>query len=288
MPVPKGWLAVGSNYTCNVRYSDAYGAWSPWSPAYNLLVSTNQAKLTVTTPYGQTVPAAGTNWFDYSTVTMRWVMNSPVTSGTTQYVPAAGGPGAAACRPAVKRSTRGLFSITNHSSISWLWKTNYWLDTATVGTGTVNVPDGWWPKGSNAQITATADALSLFTRWSGQTNGCTIKSNVITAPMTSPRAITANFMRGVVVTAATNPPAAGTVTGGGVFMPGSNKVALVAKTNAGWRFDKWSDGSTNATHATLLNLNNDTNFVARFHSTRHGDGQSRSDNGRHGDRRRDL
>jgi len=39
--VPKGWVGVGTNYTFNVRYSDAYGAWSPWSIAYVLRVRTD-------------------------------------------------------------------------------------------------------------------------------------------------------------------------------------------------------------------------------------------------------
>jgi len=221
--------------------------------------NTNRA-LTVISPHGGALP--GTT-VAYSGMPLNaWVTNSPVVNGATQYV----------CTGAtVKGNTFMLVSptnvtltLTNNATLTWLWSTNYWLHTATNGNGGVSVAGGWYPTGSNAQIIATAGDHAVFIAWSGQTGGCTIKSNILTAPMTSARAITANFLPAIVVTATAAPPAGGTVTGGGTFVAGSNAVTLVARINAGWRFAGWSDGSTAATHATLKNLSGDTNFVADF------------------------
>jgi hypothetical protein len=155
-------------------------------------------------------------------------------------------------------------TLTNNATLTWRWSTNYWLHTVTNGNGSVNLSDGWWTKGSNAQLIATPGDHALFGSWSGQISGCTIKSNVITAPMTSARAITANFVRAIVVTATANPPAGGPVTGGGAYLANTNTIKLAAKVNTGWRFTGWSDGTIAATHATLKNLSTDTNYTANF------------------------
>ncbi|MEI8197844.1 MAG: hypothetical protein WCI73_18265, partial [Phycisphaerae bacterium] len=218
--------------------------------------------LVVFSGYGATTPAAGTNIFAYGTTVTAAVTNAPVINGTTQYL----------CIGAtVKGNTFALASptnltltLTNNATLTWQWSTNYWLDVATNGNGSMSTTDGWWPKGSNVSITATAGDHALFGSWIGQTSGCTIKSNVITAPMTVPRAITANFLPAILVTTSNNPATAGTVTGGGLYVAGSNTVTLVAKTNVGWRFAGWSDGSSDATHAPVRNLTGDTNYAANF------------------------
>ena len=149
-------------------------------------------KLTVTSPWGGADPA-GTNFYYLNREVSVMVTNSPSLSGTTQAV-CKGWTGTGSAPRTGSTTNTGSFIITNDSSVAWLWSTNFWLDTATNGNGSVNVADSWWPKGSNAQITAFPAEYSYFAGWTGQTNGCTISGNVIKAPMTQPRTITAKFM----------------------------------------------------------------------------------------------
>ena len=69
----------------------------------------------------------------------------------------------------------------------------YQLTTATNGSGSVTAADGWYASGASTVLTAMAAASWQFSHWSGDTNGCGIADNVITAPMTQARSITANF-----------------------------------------------------------------------------------------------
>jgi hypothetical protein len=275
-----GWCVAGSNavLTAAAASNAHFTGWSgdtngcgiagnaltaPMTHARAITASfavTTNKTLTVISDHGGTLP--GTTGTYSGTAINAWVTNSPVVNGATQFV----------CTGAIVKGnsftlvspTNVTLTLTNNATLTWLWNTNYWLHTATSGNGSVSVSDGWWTRGSNAQITATPGDHALFGSWSGQTSGCTIKSNVITAPMTSPRAITANFARAIVVTATANPFAGGTVTGGGAYLANTNTIALAAKVNTGWRFTGWSDGTTAATHATLKNLNNDTNYTANF------------------------
>jgi hypothetical protein len=277
---PGGWCVVGSNAVLTaVAASNAhFTGWggdtndcgiagnaltAPMTQARAITASfavTTNKTLTVISDHGGTLP--GTIGAYAGTAINTWVTNSPMVNGATQFV----------CTGAIVKGnaftlvspTNVTLTLTNNATLTWRWSTNYWLHTATSGNGSVNLSDVWWLKGSNAQIIATAGDHALFGSWSGQTSGCTIKSNVITAPMTSPRAITANFARAIVVTAIANPPAGGTVTGGGAYLASANTIALVAKGNTGWRFTGWSDGTTAATHATLKNLAGDTNYTANF------------------------
>ncbi len=154
-----------------------------------------QYSLTVTMPaYGKGNPPGGSQLYDYGTNITASVTNSPIAMGaTTQYVCSGWtGTGSVLSNPTGGTNT-GAFNLTNNSAIIWLWATNYLLTVATNGNGSLNTPGGWWPRGSSAQITATPAGHSHLSGWSGQTNGCTIAGNVITAPMTMPRVITANF-----------------------------------------------------------------------------------------------
>jgi uncharacterized repeat protein (TIGR02543 family) len=211
--VPDGWCPKGSNVQVTATAAEHYhfASWSgqtngcaiasnvitapmtaPRAITANFVV--DQHSLIVTTPYGKASPSAGTNWFNWNGSVAAVLTNSPVVNGTTQYV-CTGWTGAGSIPPGGTGTNTGLFTLTNNSSIVWLWTTNYWLDTATNGSGTVNQPDQWCGAGSNVVITATPSVSNRFTGWTGQTNGCTINSNQITASMTSPRQITANFVR---------------------------------------------------------------------------------------------
>jgi autotransporter-associated beta strand protein len=174
-------LSAGLQWNTNSLYSTG-----------SVSVETVQHTLIVTTPRGNAVPAAGTNTYNYGTNLTAALTNSPVVNGTTQYV-CRGWSGTGSVPVSGTSTNTGSFTLTNNSTVIWLWTTNYWLDTATNGNGSVNISDGWKTNGASVQITAAPGTGWLFTAWSGNTNGCTISGNIITAPMTSARAITANF-----------------------------------------------------------------------------------------------
>ena len=91
--------------------------------------------------------------------------------------------------------TNVTLTLTNSATLTWIWQTQYRLTTAVSGSGTVT-PGGWMASGASVVLTATAGSSAHFVRWSGTTNGCLIAGNVLTAPMTLARSITATFAAG--------------------------------------------------------------------------------------------
>ncbi|MFA7369869.1 MAG: hypothetical protein WC334_09515, partial [Kiritimatiellales bacterium] len=175
-------LPAGLKWNTNSLYS-----------AGNVSVETVQHTLAVSTVYGQANPAAGTNTYNYGTNLTAALTDSPVANGAaTQYV-CRGWSGTGSVPAGGTSTNTGSFTLTTNSTVIWLWTTNYWLDTGTNGNGSVNVADGWRAAGSNVIITAAPGAGWHFTAWSGGTNGCALAGNVITAPMTMSRTITAGF-----------------------------------------------------------------------------------------------
>ena len=112
---------------------------------------------------------------------------SDVLSGSTQYKCISWtGTGSV---PASGNSNSVEVTLTEDSSITWNWQTNYWLEVSTSGNGSVNVPDGFYAKGSEQILTATYDAGWLFMGWSGDASG----TNEAFVMMTEPRAVMATF-----------------------------------------------------------------------------------------------
>jgi parallel beta-helix repeat protein len=146
--------------------------------------------LTVSSGHGGAHP--GTETADYGTAVSQWVTNSPVSGGVgTQYVCTAAqvaGNDFTQVSP-----TNVTLTLTNDATLAWQWQTEYRLSTATNGNGSVTAADGWYAAGGSTTLTATAGANWHFTGWTGDTNGCGMAGNVITAAMTQARAITANF-----------------------------------------------------------------------------------------------
>ncbi|MBN1670749.1 MAG: hypothetical protein JXR37_06945, partial [Kiritimatiellae bacterium] len=111
--------------------------------------------LTVSSPYGTPSPPVGTNTYAVGTNVLCLLAGSPESGGAgTQYV-CHGWTGSGSV-PASGFATNVSITITNNSTLTWNWETEYYLDTGASGSGTVNVADGWWTNGSMPTITATA------------------------------------------------------------------------------------------------------------------------------------
>lgn len=130
-----------------------------------------------------------TNW---GTALCQWVTNSPIAVGaSTQYVCAAGIVLSNAYAQA--STTNVTLTLTNSAMLTWQWQTRYWLSTQTSGNGSIAAANGWYAAGSNAVLTASAGPSWHFLGWGGNTNGCAIADNVMTAAMSQARTAVAFF-----------------------------------------------------------------------------------------------
>lgn len=146
--------------------------------------------LKITSQYGIPVPAAGTVWMRSGTVTNACMGGSPFLAGvSTQYVHT-GWTGTGSAPKTGTDTNTGPFAVTNTSTITWLWKTNYWLETGPCGSGTVNVTSGWFARGSRVTLRATPDAGSRFFRWTGASS---LSASSIVVSMTCAKSVFAWF-----------------------------------------------------------------------------------------------
>ncbi len=83
-----------------------------------------------------------------------------------------------------------VMTVTNDAVLSWLWATNYWLETTSGSNGSVNVASGWRSAGATTAITATAGAYYHFTNWSGSVSS---SANPLDLLMSGAQSVTANF-----------------------------------------------------------------------------------------------
>jgi len=96
-----------------------------------------------------------------------------------------------------------VMTHTNDAVLTWLWDTNYWLDTEAMAYGSVAPGDQWVPAGSNVTVVGTPDTNYTFGVWTGDgTNYITsgnIYSPTVTVTMTGPVQLTAAFDRQPVI-----------------------------------------------------------------------------------------
>jgi hypothetical protein len=99
------------------------------------------------------------------------------------------------------------FVITQNSSITWLWQTQYELTIEILpeGSGTVELSpageDGYYDDGEVVTLTANANSGYVFGNWSGDLTGT---NNPETLTMDGPKNVTANFIVAVIYVHGTN------------------------------------------------------------------------------------
>jgi len=92
-------------------------------------------------------------------------------------------------------NTGPIMLVDVSSSIIWNWvdtATEYWLDITVVGSGNLNVADGWQPTGTHLALAATPNAGWLFMGWSGDLTGDYAQTNT-SLLMNDNKSITATF-----------------------------------------------------------------------------------------------
>lgn len=150
-----------------------------------------------------------------------------------------------------------------------VWASTFFTTDTAFWTVTVNTSDatmgtvsgsGRYVEGSTVTISATANDGYHFVRW---TDGNTQATRTIT--VTGDLSYTATFASDqaaqYTITATSNDPNMGTVTGGGVYEEGTT-VTLTATANTGYRFVQWQDGVTDATRTITVTGN--ASYTAYF------------------------
>jgi hypothetical protein len=154
----------------------------------------DQFALVVNSAYltGGCVPSTGANMLNYG-LTYCAVTNSPkiLSGSTTQYV-CIGWTGTGDIANGSGTNT-SWFTLDKDSSITWYFRTNYWLNVDVAGNGSVSASDAWILRGTYVQVVATPSNYCAFSGWQGQTNGCAITGNTISVVMNAPHALTAAF-----------------------------------------------------------------------------------------------
>ena len=161
----------------------------------------DQMTLTVYSDHGQPNPTVGAHAYNFGTdVTascgatpfydpgdhrIRYVCTGWTGTGS---VPASGG------------GTSTTFTITMDSTVTWLWKTQYLLETgvdpADGGTVDVTPSGGWYNDGTTVTLTATPNAGYVFTGWTGDYTGT---QNPLSVTMDGPKSLMAHFSKATLV-----------------------------------------------------------------------------------------
>jgi uncharacterized repeat protein (TIGR02543 family) len=155
-----------------------------WNIEYKLSISTN---------LGTTQPPAGDTWFTAGALVN--VETSPPTQQTgVQYV-CLGWTGTGSVPPTGNNSNLA-FTIISPSSISWMWKTQYYLTVSSVYGTTAG--SGWYDSGTSAYAAVspttsvgTGNTQYVFSGWGGDASGSSSPSNPLV--MTGPKTATANW-----------------------------------------------------------------------------------------------
>ncbi len=146
----------------------------------------------VRSPWGSPAPAAGTQTCAYGT-SVDASVQSPATFDTTQYVCTGWIPSGNV--PPDGGTTNVSFVVTNQSSLTWTWETNYWLSVTSLGNGAVTVDtQGWVNAGFLQQVEAIPDEGYFFNEWQGDVSLEESTNRTFALVMDRARSIQADFV----------------------------------------------------------------------------------------------
>ncbi|MFC1462712.1 hypothetical protein ACFLQU_03815, partial [Verrucomicrobiota bacterium] len=219
--VADGWHADGSNVTITATASNSYHlvSWQGDIPGGDetnnpLILTMDQARVAVAVfapdaatgnvdlvISGSPAELGTPSPYDYGTNTLG--MGSSVAEGVdavvaggsgTQYV-CVGWTGTGSV-PATGSSNDVDFVVTNNSTLTWEWQTEYYLDTEVSGDGTVDAGDGWRTGGGTSIVVITPTPLTnyYFSSWTGDVPGGSENDDPLTLTMDQARSVTAVFL----------------------------------------------------------------------------------------------
>ena len=163
-------------------------------------------------------------------------------------------------------NSTGSVNVDSDKSVNIsLPKKTYTLSTNTVGQGSVskNPDKSTYTHGEIVQLTAIPSTGWNFTGWSEDLSGSVNPANIT---MDSNKAVTATFtIKKYTIAASANPPAGGSVSGGGNYTQGDT-VNLVATPSEGYEFINWTENGVQASANTTYSFTATANraLVANF------------------------
>jgi hypothetical protein len=151
-----------------------------------------QYYLLVSSPSGYGSPSPTSGWFDASS-SITASVTSPWSGPTgTRYV-CTGWTGIGSVPPSGTGSSV-TFTITQSSSISWNWVTQYYLTVRTDPSGIATIPgEGWYNASKSVSLSAPSVSGYTFLNWDvdGASQGSGVSS--ITVNMNAPHTATAHY-----------------------------------------------------------------------------------------------
>ena len=188
-PTFQGTLSVdgGTGWTNPPAADGAY-------PGSRVFLTMSEPELLIESQYGTPDPDVGA----YTNVYGTWLTNSVGlfdTHGTTQYMCTGWAlSGQGDTNGNTTGSTTDMVMIhTNNAALTWLWDTNYWLDTEAGAGGDVSPADNWYALGTNVDVEATPSNGYAFAGWTGDVPGGNTNDNPLSLSMDQARTVTANF-----------------------------------------------------------------------------------------------
>jgi hypothetical protein len=221
--------------------------------------------LTVVSPHGAPSPAGKTT-NAYGALVSAWLPRYETNAGVSLFESTGWTlTGAKATNGAASgTTTNAVIPMTNNPTLTWLWKSNYWLEANTNGRGTLSFAGGapgWNPSTNSVTITAAASVNWHFVAWSGTTGGCAVAGTQIIAPMTQARSLTSTFALDANALAAVRLNIGGPGAGTGTlllvatnFPPGATATLqhATALGNGDWQNETSLVATTTATNWTVV------------------------------------
>ncbi len=184
-----GW--IGDTEGCTIDGSHITVPLTRLRAPVTALFERTDLTLTIMPVPGNCEPVAGEH--AYASGAAVTCSASDLTDGLTQYVCT----GWTLQGAAPHAGTGRMFTtiLTRSASLAWQYQTNYWLDTAVSGAGSISAAAGWQAAGVPVQLIATPAAGQRFDQWGGDTNGCVLGGDHLIVPMDHPRGpVTAIFV----------------------------------------------------------------------------------------------
>lgn len=210
-----GWTGTGNGSYTSL---DNPASVTMNSPINETASWTHQYRLTVASEHGLPSPPVGDHWYiDGSEVTANVTSPADETDGTRYRCTGWTGTGSV---PGSGTETTVTFTITEPSTITWNWITQYHLTVATNPSGlvpppVVTPPDQWYDVDTVVTCTAQEVASYEFSHWTIDDVSQGADVNPITVAMDAPHTAIAHYTVVVPDFAIAVQPTTGTVVQGG-------------------------------------------------------------------------
>ncbi|MEI8242975.1 MAG: hypothetical protein WCI17_06880 [bacterium] len=149
-------------------------------------------QLTVLADHGEAAPAPGVYLYDWAAGVTCTIAGSLIEAGATQFVfQGWSGSGSA---PAGGATHTVSFLMTNHTTLTWVWRTNVQFICSYGRNGSLSGDaSGWYELGSTALVTALPAAYYHLSGWTGDVPPGQTNSNPLPLCLDQARTITAGF-----------------------------------------------------------------------------------------------